>query len=477
MRWRVTLEAIDPSADGFRREFEFEKNLDGLADGEIGCSLEHGKHVMSEVQKIVVERECELWTEQSRVCRSCMGRLPIKDYRDRSFLTIYGPVKVRSARLKECQRCNPWAHFTHSPLAHLCRDRATPELMEISAKLGALLPYRQASDILETFLPAQKESGFTTLRNRTLKTGKRLHDAEQDRYWRAAAPNAGERQLELSMKGDPAREVVISLDTAHIPKQRRDGGRTFEAVVGHCGRGGTGDAPGPVFSFEGTNASELKAIATMALEDQKYDGHGEIIVLSDGEVSLKKLAAGLPKPATHILDWFHISMKIQPVTQLAETAPKEKGAFARAINRIKWRLWHGQTSRAISLILYLNTEVAALADQSLWAFRAMKLLRKLRSYIQKNKPSIINYSARYRSGKRIATSLAESSVNTLVAKRFVKKQQMRWSRPGAHYLLKVRTAVINGDLPKTRAKSGRNPNDTGEDLDRLTGQMQLKLAA
>lgn len=124
--------------------------------------MEHGKQVMSEIQKIVVERECDLWTEQSRVCNSCMARLPIKDYRHRVFLTIYGPVKVRPPRLKDCQRCNPWSHFTYSPLAYLSPDRATPELMEISAKLGALLPYRQASDVLNTFLPAQKESGFTT---------------------------------------------------------------------------------------------------------------------------------------------------------------------------------------------------------------------------------------------------------------------------------------------------------------------------
>ncbi len=54
MRWRVTLEAVDPTGDEFRLEFEFEKDLDGLDDGEIGCSLEHGKQVMSEIQKIVV---------------------------------------------------------------------------------------------------------------------------------------------------------------------------------------------------------------------------------------------------------------------------------------------------------------------------------------------------------------------------------------------------------------------------------------
>lgn len=162
-----------------------------------------------------------------------------------------------------------------------------------------------------------------------MKTGKRLHDAERDRYWRKAATDTGERQLELPLQGATAGEVVVSLDTAHIPKLRREGGRTFEAVVGHCGRSGKDGATGPVFSFEGTNASELKAIATMALEDQGYDGHGEIIVLSDGEDCLKKLAKGLSKPARHILDWLHISMKIQPLRQIAETARRRSKRWTR----------------------------------------------------------------------------------------------------------------------------------------------------
>jgi hypothetical protein len=64
--------------------------------------------------------------------------------------------------------------------------------------------------------------------------------------------------------------------------------------------------------------------------------------------------------------------------------------------------------------------------------------------VPSNKGAIINYGARYRSRRRIATALAESGVNSLVARRMVKKQQMQWSKRGAHLLLQVRAAV--GDL-------------------------------
>jgi len=40
----------------------------------------------------------------------------------------------------------------------------------------------------------------------------------------------------------------------------------------------------------------------------------------------------------------------------------------------------------------------------------------------------------------------ESTVNQVVSKRMVKKQQMRWSQKGAHLLLQVRTRVLNDEL-------------------------------
>ena len=48
-----------------------------------------------------------------------------------------------------------------------------------------------------------------------------------------------------------------------------------------------------------------------------------------------------------------------------------------------------------------------------------------------------------------STAFVESTVNYVVSKRMVKKQQMRWSQRGAHLLLQVRTQVLNEDLRKT----------------------------
>ena len=55
----------------------------------------------------------------------------------------------------------------------------------------------------------------------------------------------------------------------------------------------------------------------------------------------------------------------------------------------------------------------------------------------------------FRYGETISTAFAESTVNEVVSKRMVKKQQMRWTKPGAHRLLQVRTQTLNGDLKDT----------------------------
>ena len=66
-------------------------------------------------------------------------------------------------------------------------------------------------------------------------------------------------------------------------------------------------------------------------------------------------------------------------------------------------------------------------------------------FIDRNRTCIPNYGERYRNGERVSTGFVESTVNQVISKCMVKKQQMRWSQRGAHLLLQIRTRVLNGD--------------------------------
>jgi hypothetical protein len=76
--------------------------------------------------------------------------------------------------------------------------------------------------------------------------------------------------------------------------------------------------------------------------------------------------------------------------------------------------------------------------------KLLKAVCSFEAYVTNNRAFIPNYGERYRQGQIIATSFVESAVNQVVSKRFVKKQQMRWTEAGAHLLLQIRTQVLNG---------------------------------
>jgi len=75
-----------------------------------------------------------------------------------------------------------------------------------------------------------------------------------------------------------------------------------------------------------------------------------------------------------------------------------------------------------------------------------KALSTLHTYIGNNQHLIPNYGQRYRDGEAIATGFVESTVNEVVSKRFCKKQQMQWSKSGAHLLLQTRVKTLDGEL-------------------------------
>jgi len=73
-------------------------------------------------------------------------------------------------------------------------------------------------------------------------------------------------------------------------------------------------------------------------------------------------------------------------------------------------------------------------------------LAEFQTYIRNNQESIPNYGERYRQGETISTAFVESTINQVVSRRFVKRQQMHWTLRGAHLLLQTRTKVLNNEL-------------------------------
>ena len=78
--------------------------------------------------------------------------------------------------------------------------------------------------------------------------------------------------------------------------------------------------------------------------------------------------------------------------------------------------------------------------------RLVKATVGLATYIENNIGAIPDYSERWHNSERISTAFAESTVNAVISRRFAKKQQMQWSKQGAHLLLQTRTRTLDGTL-------------------------------
>ena len=171
--------------------------------------------------------------------------------------------------------------------------------------------------------------------------------------------------------------------------------------------------------------------------------------LTDGGEDVRELPLYLNPQAEHLIDWFHITMWLTVMGQMAKglgrgAASELATEVARELERLKWFLWHGNVFRALQVVedleIDLDIEEAGPEQRKL-----LKAVGEFGGYIRANATWIPNYGERHRHGEAISNAFVESTVNQVVSKRMV-KQQMRWTPRGAHLLLQVRTRVLNDDL-------------------------------
>jgi hypothetical protein len=113
----------------------------------------------------------------------------------------------------------------------------------------------------------------------------------------------------------------------------------------------------------------------------------------------------------------------------------------------KWRFWNGHRIRGLIGLVHLQQWARAQCFNHIPTLKNLEnALSDMVRYPELNADSMPNYGKRYRAGQRISTGFVESAVNEIVAKRMVKKQQMRWNRHTVQSFLDVRIHVLNGTL-------------------------------
>jgi len=435
-----------------------------LVPETLGMTLDEGKQLLANVQRCVVQQQVEAYLAQQRRCADCGRQHTRKDHKAITMRSVFGKLKLESPRFYPCS-CHQEQQRSFSPLAQKLPERTTPELKYLQTKWASLMSYGLTVDILEEVLPIQ--SNTKTIRRQVHQVAEKM-EAELGEE----QPSFIEGMFMIwDQLPEPDPPLTVGIDGGYVHARQGDDRKAgwFEVIVGKSVPE-AGDTKR--FAFVHNYDEKPKRRLYEALKSQGLAMHQEITFLSDGGDTVRNLPAQISPYAEHILDWFHVTMRITMMKQMAKkflTLP-DLGDLDSNLDSVKWYLWHGNVFCALQRLGWMRLDLEVYAEEEIVHRKQFRRLSQavdeFETYISLNEPFIPNYGERYRHGERISTAFVESTVNEVISRRMVKKQQMRWTQRGAHLLLQVRTRTLDGDLRNTFCQwyPGMTPTTITEEL-------------
>src|ERR1700677_1342397 len=432
MRWKIQLIAEGASWGTTEAEIATIEREDLLFPATTGLTIAEGKTILETLQKQMVAAQVEHHGASMKTCSKCGAALRTKGHYNSVLRTVYGNVPVRVRRLRGCvcafDSASRSTVFTnHNPV--------TPELKYLTAKLAALMPFGKVADFLSELLPLSSQAAAGTIRNRTMRVGRRLQTSAE--------------ALSVSAKPETCERAVVGFDGGYVRSRHRRPEYNFEVVAGKV-LAQEGSVARFAFVRDGGSASE--SAVGLAMRRSGVNTSSSIPVLTDGDAGLRALQRRVAPEANHVLDWFHVGMRFENLKQVAKgISGLSEGALRNhalsEIERAKWRFWNGYPEPGSIGLVHLAHWAAAQCFDHLPPLKKLsKSLLDVLRYLESNSDSMPDYGERYRAGTRISTGFAESAVNEIIAKRMAKKQQMRWNRYTVQRFLDVRVCVLNGTL-------------------------------
>jgi hypothetical protein len=450
---QVIVHPDDDTAPVVREVFALDR--DALAPDTLGLQLSEAKDLLAAVQDSLVEHQVQRAVAAEVTCPHCGRARRHKDTRTIVVRTLFGVLRLPSPRWWHCP-CQDQPTRTFQPLAQLLGERSTPELAYLQARFAGLVSYGITANLLAELLPLGRKLHPAVVRRQTQAVAQRLEDElGEERFSFIDTCQADREELPR-----PDLPLLVGLDGGYVhsshQRSRRDG--WFEVIAGKAvptqGRA-------TCFGYVQTYDTKPKRRLYEVLKSQGMADNQQVTFLTDGGEDIRDIPCYLNPQAEHLLDWFHITMRIMVMTNMAkslsppspdpdreltaETATKLIAEVRADLERLRWFLWHGNVVRALQTVEGIAIDLETLHPNG-EPSKLLTAVREFDSYLCANAGRIPNYGERRRAGEAISTAFTEATVNQVISKRMVKKQQMRWTPRGAHLLLQIRTRVLNDQL-------------------------------
>jgi hypothetical protein len=426
----------------------FEIERENLAMETLGLSLVESKSLLQGVKEFVVAEQVADDLERRRPCPDCCKRHTSKGQGSIEVKTVFGTVKVPNPRWHRCS-CQSIGPSTFRPTTRWLSGQTSPELLYLETKWASLIPYAKVVELLKDVLPVADTLNQETVRNHLHATADRIEQGlgqEPVSLFDGSDQDWEEQPL-------PDGPITVGIDGGFVRAAHKEG--WFEVIAGKSvvafRREDNDETPSAkCFGFVQTYDEKPRRRLWELLKSQGMQENQQVVFLSDGGETVRRLQEYLHPSSEHLIDWFHITMRLTVLQQqrkaLQAEQPQIGEAIAKQLESVKHLLWHGNAEEALERLGGLIIELDLLRAFSHAADKLGQGIGEFETYIRNNIEFIPNFGERFRQGETISTAFVESTINQVVSKRFVKKQQMQWTLRGAHLLLQTRTKVLNNDL-------------------------------
>jgi hypothetical protein len=447
MKFRLEVVCISDAGNEHRSDaLEIERRQ--LAMETLGLNLCESKAMLERVQGFVVAQQAAEDLKQRRCCPDCGDRHTLKGGGKIEVKTLFGAVKVSNPRWNRCS-CQPSGPKTFRPATAWLRGTTTPELLYLETKWASLIPFARVADLLREVLPADADD--ETVRRHLQATAQRMEQELGE-----------ERQLNLfdddlrepEEQAPPDGPITLGIDGGYVRAAHKEG--FFEVIAGRSvvafRRAAEAEVPeSKCFGYVQVYDEKPRRRLWELLKSQGLQDNQQVVFMSDGGEDVRRVQTYLHPGSEHWIDWFHITMRITVLQQQTKSAQGEVNRAGRAtmskrVDSVKHLLWHGNVAEALDRLGDMLLDMELIRAHSAASEKLAAGMAEFESYIRNNREFIPNFGERYRQGDRISTAFVESTINQVVSRRFVKKQQMQWSLKGAHLLLQTRTKVLNSEL-------------------------------
>lgn len=461
----IRVEVFCVNADGTeqRREVLAMERLE-LAMETLGMNLSEGKALLEGVQDFVIGQQVSEDLEQRRACPDCGQRYTSKESGSTPVKTLFGRVHVPNPRWNRCA-CQTAGPKTFRPTKRWLQGQSSPEMLYLETRWASLIPFARVADLLKEVLPVGDSANQETVRKHLQGTAERIEQELGE-----------ERQLNLFEGSEedweqqplPDGPITVGIDGGYVRAAHKQG--WFEVIAGKSvvafRREDEGELPSAkCFGFVQTYDEKPRRRLWELMKSQGMQENQQVVFMSDGGENVRRVQEYLHPFSQHLIDWFHITMRLTVLQQQTKALQEERRQtgtdVSKQLESVKHLLWHGNTEEALERLVNLTMDLSLIRAHSAAAAKVADGLAEFETYIRNNREFIPNFGERRRQGETISTAFVESTINQVVSRRFVKKQQMQWTLRGAHLLLQTRTKVLNNELeevfrrwyPRFRAKA------------------------